>query len=42
MMVHVPVMFLAAWRDFPSVPCLAGKKLDDSSRLIVVEIARVS
>jgi len=30
------------WREFPSAPCLAGKKkLDDSRRLDVVEIARV-
>jgi len=36
------LMFLAEWREFPSAPCLAGeKKLDDSSRLDVVEIARV-
>jgi len=34
-------MFLSGWREFPSAPCLAGKKLDDSSRLDVVEIARV-
>jgi len=34
-------MFLSEWREFSSVPCLAGKKLDDSSRLYVVEIARV-
>jgi len=34
-------MFLSEWREFPSEPCLAGKKLDDSSRLDVVEIARV-
>jgi len=41
-MVHVPLMFLPEWREFPSAPCLAGKKkLDDSSRLHVVEIARV-
>jgi hypothetical protein len=35
-------MFLSEWREFPSAPCLAGgeKKLDDSSRLDVVEIAR--
>jgi len=33
-------MFLSEWREFPSAPCLAGrKKLDDSSRLDVVEIA---
>jgi len=35
-------MFLSEWREFPSAPCLAGeKKIDDSSRLHVVEIARV-
>jgi len=35
-------MFLSEWREFPSAPCLAGKKkLDDSSRLDV-EIARVA
>jgi len=36
-------MFLSEWREFPSAPCLAGgeKKLDDSSRLDVVEIALV-
>jgi len=42
MMVHVPLMFLSEWREFPSAPCLAGKKLDESSRLDVVEIARVA
>jgi len=36
------LMFLSEWPEFPSAPCLAGgKKLDDSSRLDVVEIARV-
>jgi len=35
------LMFLSEWRKFPSALCLAGKKLDDSSRLEVVEIARV-
>jgi len=35
-------MFLSEWREFPSAPCLAGRKyLDDSSRPDVVEIARV-
>ena len=35
-------MFLSEWRKFPSAPCIAlQKKLDDSSRLDVVEIARV-
>ena len=36
------LMFLSEWREFPSAPCLAGKKeLDDSLRLDVVEIVRV-
>jgi len=36
-------MFLSEWREFPSAPCLAGKKkLNDSSRLDVVEIACVT
>jgi len=35
-------MFLTEWSEFPSGPCLAEKKnLDDSSRLDVVEIARI-
>jgi len=35
-------MFLSEWREFPFAPCLAGKKkLDDSSRPDVVEMARV-
>jgi len=25
-MVHVPQMFLSEWREFPSAPCLAGKR----------------
>jgi len=42
-MVHVPLMFLSEWREFPSAPCLPRKKkLGDSSRLDVVEIARVA
>jgi len=42
-MVHVPLMFLSEWREFPSAPCLAGKKkLDDSSRLDIVEITLVA
>jgi hypothetical protein len=36
-------MFLSEWREFPSAPCLAWKrKLDNSSRLDVVEIVRVA
>ena len=37
------LLFLSEWREFPSAPCLAGKKeVDDSSRLDVVKIARVA
>jgi len=25
-MAHVPLMFLSEWCEFPSAPCLAGKK----------------
>jgi hypothetical protein len=40
-MVHVPLMLLSEWREFPSTPCPAEKKnLGDISRLDVVEIAR--
>jgi len=35
-------MFLSKWREFPSALCLAGKKLDDSLRLNVVEITRIA
>ena len=41
-MIHVPLMFQLQCREFTSAPCLAGKKLVDSSRLDVVEIGRVS
>jgi len=36
-------MFLSEWREFLSAPCLVGggRGLDDSSRLDIVEIARV-
>ena len=41
-MMHVSLMFLSEWLEFPSAPYLTGKrKLDDSSGLDVVEIARV-
>ena len=36
------LMFRSEWCVFPSAPCLAGKKIDDSSRLDVVEIVRVA
>jgi hypothetical protein len=35
---NVPLMFLSELHEYPSVPCLAGKKkLDDSSRLNIIE-----
>ena len=41
--VHVPLRFLSEWRDFLQCLAMQGKKkLDDSSRLDVVEIARVA
>jgi hypothetical protein len=40
-MEHFTLMFLSEWPKFPSAPCLAlPKKIDDSSRLDVVEISR--
>ena len=43
-MVHVPLIFLSEWREFPSAHGLAkgGGRLDDSSRRDVVEIAHVA
>ena len=35
------LMFLSEWHEFPLVPCLAGKNLDDSSRLDDVDKVRV-
>jgi hypothetical protein len=35
-------MFLTAWHEFPSASYLAGKKLDDSLHLDVVEIVLVA
>jgi hypothetical protein len=35
-------MFPSEWREFPSASCIAGKKLDDSSRPDVTEITRVA
>jgi len=35
-------MFLSEWREFPSARRIAGKELDNTSRLHVDEIARVA
>jgi hypothetical protein len=32
-------MFVSEWREFRLAPCLAGKKIDDSLCLDVIEIA---
>jgi hypothetical protein len=41
--VHFPLLLLSEWREFPSRLVIQKKKiLDDSSRLDVVEIARVA
>jgi len=41
-MVHVPLIFLSEWRKFPWRLALQEKKLDESSRLDMVEIARIA
>jgi len=41
-MVRILLMFLSQWREFPSASCIAGKKINDSSHLDVVEIALVA
>ena len=41
-MVHVPLMFMSEWLEFTLVPCRGKKKVDGSSRLHVVEIARIA
>jgi len=39
-LANVPLLFLSKWCEFPSAPCLAERKLDDSSRLDVEIVAR--
>jgi hypothetical protein len=42
-MEDILLICLSEWREFPSSPCLAGKKkLEESSRLDVVEIEHVA
>jgi len=41
-MVHVLLIFLSEWHEFSSASCFVRKKFDESSRLDVVEIARVA
>jgi len=35
-------MFMSEWLEFTLVPCRGKKKVDGSSRLHVVEIARIA
>jgi len=35
-MVHIPLMFLSEWREFPRAPCLAGKKNLMTARVSVL------
>jgi len=39
---RVPLMFLSEWCEFPSVPCLAGRKTWRKLAFHVVEIAHVA
>jgi len=40
--VHVPLMFLSEWREFPSAPCLAGKKNLRTARVAMLLKSRAS
>jgi len=41
-MVHVSLVFLSEWREFPSAPCLAGKKNLMTARVSTLLKARAS
>jgi len=41
-MVHVPLMFLSEWREFPSAPCLAGEKKLMTARVSMLLKSRAS
>ena len=41
-MVHVHLMFLSEWREFPSAPCFAGKKNLMTSRVSMLLKSRAS
>ena len=41
-MVHVPLMFLSEWREFPSAPCPAGKKKSLTVRVSMLLKSRAS
>ena len=41
-MVHVPLMFLSEWREFPSAPCLAGGGYLMTARVSILLKSRAS
>jgi len=41
-MVHVPLMFLSEWREFPSAPCLTEKKNWMTARVSILLKSRAS
>ena len=41
-MVHDPLMFLSEWREFPSAPCLVGKKNLMTARVSMLLKSRAS
>jgi hypothetical protein len=41
-MVHVPLKFLSEWREVPSEPCLAEKKILITARVSILLKSRAS
>ena len=41
-MVHVPLIFLSEWLEFPSAPCLAGEKKLMTARVSMLLKSRAS
>ena len=41
-MVHIPLMLLSEWREFPSAPCLAGKENLITTRVWMLLESRAS
>jgi len=41
-MLHIPLMFLSEWREFPSAPCLAEEKKSITARVSMLLKSRTS
>ena len=41
-MVHVPLIFISEWREYPSAPCLGGKKNLMTARVLILLKSRAS